>query len=236
MSTQTRPAAAAGAIHLSGMLSQGAKGRAVRALQERLGRHGHALDVDGEFGPATAAAVREFQADRGLEVDGVVGPQTWEALAGKPRRPRKLGARAHRVATGLVGVMETGGNNRGATVMKIIRANGGTGPEPWCGDFVAYCYRLAGSKSVSRPWASVRLLGGVSGVRRTRTPARGDLVRFTFDHVGLFVRDRGNGTIETIEGNTGRSGAVSDSSTGGDGVYRKIRSKGLVTDYLRVAR
>lgn len=144
--------------------------------------------------------------------------------------------RAYRVAAGLVGVMEEGGNNRGTMVMKIIQTNGGSGPEPWCGDFVAYCYRLAGSKTVTRSWASVRLLGGVTGVRRTVTPKRGDLVRFTFDHVGMYVRDCSDGTIETVEGNTGSSGAVSDSKTGDDGVYRKRRAKSLVNDYLRVTR
>ena len=76
----------------------------------------------------------------------------------------------------------------------------------------------------------VRWRGTVGG------EVRGDLVRFTFDHVGMFVRDRGDGTVETIEGNTGTSGAVSDSATGGDGVYRKIRSKGLVRDYVHVTR
>jgi hypothetical protein len=217
-------------------LAPGASGRATRTLQERLCRHGHPVHVDGQFGPQTLAAVGAFQLDHGVEVDGVVGPATWRALLAKPRPPRRLRERAYRVAAGLVGVMESGGNNRGAAVLKIIRANGGVGPETWCGDFVAYCYRLAGSKSVSRPWASVRLVGAVAGVRRTTAPLRGDLVRFTFDHVGMFVRDCGNGTIETIEGNTGATGAVSDSATGGDGVYRKIRSKGVVHDYLRVGR
>jgi hypothetical protein len=142
--------------------------------------------------------------------------------------------RAYRVASGLVGVMEQGGNNAGPMVTKIIKANGGAGPEAWCGDFVAYCYRLAGSKRVSRSWAAVRLLRGLAGITATNQPHRGDLVRFTFSHVGMFVRDLGNGAIETLEGNTGRSGAVSDSSTGGDGVYRKRRSKALVLDYLQV--
>jgi len=225
-----------GTAHHPGLLTQGETGKAVRRLQERLVRHGYGVVVDGDFGPATAAAVRGFQADHGLTVDGAVGPETWEALFRKPRRPRRLGERAYRIGSGLVGVMESGGNNNGAMVLKIIRANGGTGPEAWCGDFIAYCYRLAGSKSVTRSWAAVRLVSTVAGVRRVGNPRRGDLVRFTFDHIGLFVRDCGNGTIETLEGNTGRTGAVSDSSTGGDGVYRKIRSKGLVQDYLRVGR
>src|SRR5262249_45947273 len=42
------------------------------------------VEVDGEFGPGTDAAVRSFQASHGLEVDGEVGPETWSALLGKP--------------------------------------------------------------------------------------------------------------------------------------------------------
>lgn len=158
----------------------------------------------------------------------------------KPRvqrwRRQSLQDRAVAVAEDLVGVMEQGGNNAGPMVSKIILANGGFVGEPWCGDFVAYCYRNAGSKSVTRSWAAVRLLSGVAGLKVVSTPRRGDLVRFTFDHVGIFLRDLGNGEIETIEGNTGASGAVSDSSTGGDGVYRKCRAKELVNDYVRVTR
>lgn len=149
-----------------------------------------------------------------------------------------LRMRAYNVARGLVGVMEEGGNNVGPMVSKIIRANGGTPGEPWCGDFQAYCYRLAGSKAVQRAWASVRMLGGLSGIRRTRNPVAGNLVRYTFDHVGMFHKwiDRSKGEFETIEGNTGRVGAVSDSKTGGDGVYIKRRNISQVNDFLEVLR
>ena len=35
---------------------------------------------DGDYGPVTSQAVRRFQSDFGLVVDGVVGPETWNAL------------------------------------------------------------------------------------------------------------------------------------------------------------
>jgi peptidoglycan hydrolase-like protein with peptidoglycan-binding domain len=38
------------------------------------------LDVDGIFGPKTEAAVRDFQHNENLAVDGIVGKQTWTAL------------------------------------------------------------------------------------------------------------------------------------------------------------
>ena len=61
-------------------LALGAVGAAVRALQEALVELEWELDIDGDFGPATDAAVREFQEQNDLDIDGIVGPLTWAAL------------------------------------------------------------------------------------------------------------------------------------------------------------
>jgi|MudIll2142460700_1097286.scaffolds.fasta_scaffold02955_6 chitosanase len=54
------------------------KGDDVKALQIALGLPED--EVDGLFGPATDEAVRSFQQERGLKVDGKVGPATWAEL------------------------------------------------------------------------------------------------------------------------------------------------------------
>jgi peptidoglycan hydrolase-like protein with peptidoglycan-binding domain len=64
-------------------IQQGASGDHVRAAQVQLNKHGYGLSVDGQFGPATNTAVRNFQQRYGLTVDGLVGPVTWRELTGR---------------------------------------------------------------------------------------------------------------------------------------------------------
>lgn len=62
-------------------LRDGSAGVAVRGLQRRLVDAGLDIDeIDGRFGPQTEAAVRAFQERSDLDIDGVVGPQTWLRL------------------------------------------------------------------------------------------------------------------------------------------------------------
>jgi peptidoglycan hydrolase-like protein with peptidoglycan-binding domain len=62
-------------------IEPGATGDAVRRLQRALRRTPDLdLTVDGDFGPQTEQAVKEFQRGAGLAPDGIVGPLTWHAL------------------------------------------------------------------------------------------------------------------------------------------------------------
>ena len=68
------------------VLSRGASGSVVTALQQGLKKYSTpATDpglVDGDFGPKTKAAVKAYQQDRAVHVDGIVGDQTWWVPAG----------------------------------------------------------------------------------------------------------------------------------------------------------
>lgn len=70
------------------VLRKGDRGPAVEFLQTQLDKDGHRLTrkgkpgagIDGAFGKMTDKAVRQFQQDEDLVVDGVVGPNTWNVL------------------------------------------------------------------------------------------------------------------------------------------------------------
>ena len=57
------------------ILKRGLKGAPVKRLQAKLG-----ITADGDFGPGTEKAVRDFQEKAGLAVDGIAGPDTFTAL------------------------------------------------------------------------------------------------------------------------------------------------------------
>ncbi|MEV6493653.1 peptidoglycan-binding domain-containing protein, partial [Actinoplanes sp. NPDC051633] len=55
------------------LVRKGDKGHPVPTLQYHLRARGHTVTVDGDFGPKTDAAVRAFQKQKNLGVDGIVG-------------------------------------------------------------------------------------------------------------------------------------------------------------------
>lgn len=76
--------------HLQHSISQGTyakrgrSGQSVSELQQMLNRSGiqPPLDTDGKFGPLTQQAVRDYQTQNNLRVDGIVGPETLGSLMG----------------------------------------------------------------------------------------------------------------------------------------------------------
>lgn len=67
-----------------GYMRQGMAGGIVKFLQELLIGLGYDLGpsgADSQFGPATDAAVRAFQRDKGITVDGIWGPQSMQKMS-----------------------------------------------------------------------------------------------------------------------------------------------------------
>jgi len=115
--TALAPAPASAATQPAPVLAQGAgmgakPSVAVRRVQRVLHSRGYSLGqpgVDGRFGPLTDAAVRHFQADRGLAADGIVGPKTNKVVS-RIERSQKRPSSARR----------TGSRTKKSTLPKLV--------------------------------------------------------------------------------------------------------------------
>ena len=107
-------------------LSIGSTGPDVRRLQVLLVmmQYLQYSDIDGNFGPKTQERVKDFQQDKSLTADGVVGPLTWAKLPADPNTPRLA-----RGSTGAaVSALQTG-------LQKFDVPNSPTDPGPIDGNF-----------------------------------------------------------------------------------------------------
>ena len=217
-------------------LRSGDFGADVEKLQRELVRHGFDPNgVDGSFGPGTRAAVVKFQRAKGLEADGVVGAGTWRALSGSvvaPTPPPSGGdfrARILDAARAELGTTESG-NNRGEALK--YPQHFGRGAEAWCADFVSYVMQKSGG-DMNDPYCPsiVNDLKSSGGWKGKSNPQPGDIVLFDWDgdreadHVGIVEKVNGDGSISTIEGNTGNP------QTGQEGVWRRTRSMSSVLGF-----
>ena len=80
----------------SDTLGPGSTGEAVIRLQQMLQLLGYDLATDGQYGQSTSSAVRQFQADYGLRVDGIAGADTQLLLSQMVRPPGSKRPRAAR--------------------------------------------------------------------------------------------------------------------------------------------
>jgi len=114
--------------------------------------------------------------------------------------------------------------------MQYIKAAGGTGSEPWCGDFVVWAFKKNGLKPPPARSVPNLLAWARQNGKLTKNPAAGNLVMFDWngdgvpDHVGI-SRGMKNGRLNTVEGNP--SGARSGSQ-----VAAKTRDTGTILGYV----
>jgi len=233
------------------------RGPEVLDVQNRLAALGLSPGpLDAMYGPTTAAAVKDFQVARGLEADGIVGPQTLAALkaatdAGAPapiERPHSsIGREALIEAAKYIGLKEDPpGSNRTRFGVWF-----GVDGVAWCNIFVSYCFQVGAGYTICDGFkgAGVRAGKGCAYVPTTEAwlratgmwvgrtePQPGDVAVFNWDggvpdHIGIVEQNLGNGQFQTIEGNT----AVGNDSNGGE-VMRRQRSILQVDGFGRISR
>lgn len=139
-------------LEFSRTLRRGDRKSAVYNIQEWLCLHGMRVVVDGDFGSATQAAVREFQRKNRLKVDGVVGRKTHSALVAPLRTvltPLSAGRRSFADLTLAYAKrhlaqhpLEIGGQNCGPWVRLYMEGHEGS-EWPWCAGFVTFVMKQA---------------------------------------------------------------------------------------------
>jgi len=131
---------------------KGMKGKKVRLIQEWLCLHDYHIVIDGDFGDATDAAVRQFQKEKKLEVDGIVEGKTFDRLvlpmtkALEEISPVKKGLGQMVVAYAKKHLeqhpREVGGQNKGPWVRLYMQGNEGS-DWSWCAGFVSFILKQA---------------------------------------------------------------------------------------------
>lgn len=158
---------------------KGDQGEDIIQIQNRLNDLGYSVVADGDYGSATATAVRNFQADRGLESDGIVGPATYREMLGRDIPVSRSGS------TSMVrGIVQTAYQYIGTPY-----SFGGTTPGGFdCSGFVRYVFANNGVYLPRTADAQYEVGRSVSSLQP------GDLVFFStytygVSHSGIYLGD-----------------------------------------------
>jgi hypothetical protein len=133
------------------------------------------------------------------------------------------------VANSLVGLKEATGRNDGPIIEEILKSTGASKGDPWCAAFNYYCYLKAGYANLvpKSAWSPDWVKDATWKRGGGEYPKAADSFGIYFQskgrvaHTGL-IKSWGK-TVQTIEGNTIRDGAIGDEREGG-GVFLKRRS------------
>ena len=232
------------------------QGPKVKLIQEWLSLQGMNVVPDGDFGPATEAAVKLFQTKSKLTPDGVVGPKTFAQLiqpmtqALQPITPtnQSLGQMVVRYAQQHLrsAPREVGGQNCGPWVRLYMNGLEGT-PAKWCAGFACFvlkqaCTALNVPPPIQPSFSCDELATGAQ--QRGIFLAGGPGVDHSALTVGSFFLNRKTATdwvhtgivtqvqvetIQTIEGNTNDQG-----SSEGYEVCQRVRPYGA-RDFILIA-
>jgi len=184
------------------------------------------------------------------EHDGSWGPKTEAGVARaynaawKPTHVATAAELMLEIARGEVGVREVG-NNGGTRVREYQAATWlPVGAWPWCAAFVCWVFREAQKVSmddIKRPetagawdfenWAlaagpKVKLIKPIG----QEVVRGGDIVVFTFSHIGFAAETTSSSAVKTIEGNTNAGG-----SREGDGVYLRTHTRSQIRSIIRIS-
>jgi peptidoglycan hydrolase-like protein with peptidoglycan-binding domain len=213
----------------TGQLARGSRGPAVADVQRALLSAGIRVagGADGIFGPATEAALREFQRANGLTVDGRVGPQTAAALAavgagsGEAASPPRqsdgsaivglrLGARGPAVTALQRAIMELGWHVPGGadgifgtatqSVVLLVQRTNGIAPSGEIDATTARALGLSGSAPTAAPAPSSPSSSGTTAAGFATYDERGARVvalQQALIRAGIAVRGGADGVFGT---------------------------------------
>jgi peptidoglycan hydrolase-like protein with peptidoglycan-binding domain len=201
-------------LPLDGVLSKGSRGPGVEAVQWALTRAGIPAGIDGDFGPGTERAVKEFQAASKLTVDGLVGSMTWAKLGllSDDKRPQEdvtppvtKKAAAKKTPAKKTPAKKAAAKRRSVYEVTADDADG----------FIAVVARCVGITEA--PWSlrstAATAVAEHNGVALDKVWQPGNSIRFpaTIDGVRTYTVAAGDGMIAITKGlGLGRSAAAQD--------------------------
>lgn len=180
------------------MMKLGSSGAYVRTLQSELAHLGYSVGpLDGIYGPKTLAAVETFQGNDHLQIDGITGPLTQNALE-KTQTPSVPSTSSAKI-NGIV--------SKAKKLLGTPFLWGGTTPAGFdCSGFTQYVFASQEIKlpRISKDQAKI----GTAVPYNNLQP--GDLVFFSFS---------GNGTIDHVGIYLGNSQFISSTTHKGVAIY-----------------
>ena len=167
--------------YAEGQFRVGDQGDAIAEIQGQLVLLGYDVVADGTFGVATVEAIKDFQKNKGIKADGLIGPATYSALLGKsmPEVVHTMSALGNTVIS------------LAKDYMGVPYVFGGTTPYGFdCSGYVQYVFAKAGVSiprtadvqyDFGKPIATTDLVAGDCVFFETYLPGA--------SHVGIYLGD-----------------------------------------------